>query len=360
MIVADKHARTRSGKFADGARLSVSTSRSHYRARSPAVAESRVWLLSLPPAATMSLMTARPPIGRCAFNGVLGRTLLCCVFLVFISSSMALQVGTPPFACRDVKCYTRSLFLSRRQLLSGMAVSVAMPLIINAPLPASASSSGFEQVADLGAEAKALRAAVRSGAPETRAKSQGYADLKSQVEKQKTAVLLPLQVRLADSYDSEDVDGKTRTCVQAAMATAAPSAGLTADNQKRLELLPLLMKGHLLELDQAAASAWAPHILDVPGIGQLSRRLSATKASHTLKFKKGTAQRPVHHPLPLGALAESKFDEYVSKTTKATYTGGKADKVHSSRLCARAQAAEGHCIVFVCLGGHASFTQAVV
>jgi len=130
-----------------------------------------------------------------------------------------------------------------------------MPLIINAPLPASASSSGFEQVADLGAEAKALRAAVRSGAPETRAKSQGYADLKSQVEKQKTAVLLPLQ---------------------AAMATAAPSAGLTADNQKRLELLPLLMKGHLLELDQA--------------------------------------------------LAESKFDEYVSKTTKATYTGGKVER----------------------------------
>ena len=35
------------------------------------------------------------------------------------------------------------------------------------------------------------------------------------------------------------------------MSATAPTLGLPAEQQKRAELLPLLLKGHLLELDEA-------------------------------------------------------------------------------------------------------------
>lgn len=42
--------------------------------------------------------------------------------------------------------------------------------------------------------------------------------------------------------------------LQAKMLEVAPTLGLAAEAQKRVELLPLLMKGHLLELDAACRS----------------------------------------------------------------------------------------------------------
>ena len=86
-----------------------------------------------------------------------------------------------------------------------------------------------------------------------------YASLTDKVKRDRERVLLPLQAAMV------------------ATASAAGSAGRLPDElQKQLALQPLLMKGHLLELEQA--------------------------------------------------LVEGRFDEYASKRTGETYPGGRVER----------------------------------
>lgn len=111
-------------------------------------------------------------------------------------------------------------------------------------------------------KAKALREMVRRRAQQRRSMpmdvttaANNYKSLSMEVLKQRDALLLPLQAKLTD---------------------IAAKAVLPDEQKQQLALQPLLLKGHLLELDQA--------------------------------------------------LTESKFDVYVSKTTKSTYLGGKVER----------------------------------
>lgn len=90
-------------------------------------------------------------------------------------------------------------------------------------------------------KAKALRGAVRSGAAARRNLPfdptpgvNNYASLTAKVLRDKQSVLLPLQAEL-----------------QAVAAASAANSLLPPELQKKLELQPVLMGSHFLELDQA-------------------------------------------------------------------------------------------------------------
>lgn len=155
---------------------------------------------------------------------------------------------------------------SRRQLLQLPATAVG------AAAAAAFSGCGAAVAADariptelqlLGIKAKKLRAAVRIGASNRRKLPfdqtpgvNNYGSLTDRVKRDKASVLLPLQSAIA--------------------AYASDAALSDVELQKQLALQPLLMKGHLLELDQA--------------------------------------------------LGEFRFNAYVSKTTGRTYPGGKVER----------------------------------
>eukprot|EP00320_Phaeocystis_rex_P015032 CAMPEP_0119071656 /NCGR_PEP_ID=MMETSP1178-20130426/52757_1 /TAXON_ID=33656 /ORGANISM="unid sp, Strain CCMP2000" /LENGTH=194 /DNA_ID=CAMNT_0007053595 /DNA_START=18 /DNA_END=602 /DNA_ORIENTATION=- len=153
--------------------------------------------------------------------------------------------------------------LTRRDAL--VAVASAPALLARPALTPAASSAvkDIETVKILASKAKALRATVRSGAAGRRQLPldptpgyNNYASTTDAVKRAKQKTLLPLQAAMA--------------------ASASSAVGLPDELQKSLALQPLLMKGHLLELDQA--------------------------------------------------LAEFKFEEYTSKTTGSTYPGGKVER----------------------------------
>lgn len=150
--------------------------------------------------------------------------------------------------------------LSRRAVLPSALAFAAAPGLARAvqtPPPT------LDQIKVLGAKAKVLRATVRSSSGNRRLLPldptpgfNNYASVTNMVVRAQASVLVPLQ---------------------AAMTTfAAMPAGLPDNVQKQLATQALLLKGHLLELNDA--------------------------------------------------LGKYQFDEYVSKTTKMTYSGGKVER----------------------------------
>ena len=129
----------------------------------------------------------------------------------------------------------RSGGLQRRELLS--ALPAVATLVVAAP-PAAAGSRQMDDVKVLASKARSLRSYVGSTSSNRRLcpmdpdpNVNNYINVAENVERGKSTVLLPLQ---------------------AAMTTVAAAANLPdAELQKQLEIQPLLMKGHLLELDQA-------------------------------------------------------------------------------------------------------------
>ena len=143
---------------------------------------------------------------------------------------------------------------SRRRFIRGVAAGSILAFTETSLLPAHAATVANAAdmkvftVRKLAVKAKALRQAVRAG---------GASSL-PRVQKERAAVLGPLQ---------------------AAMASAAPGLVLLpAEELERAKLLPLLLKGHLLELEQAV------------GMG------------------------------------EAGFAQYTSKSTGDSYPGGKAER----------------------------------
>ena len=173
---------------------------------------------------------------------------------------------------------------SRRQLLQLPATAVG------AAAAAAFSGCGAAVAADariptelqlLGIKAKKLRAAVRIGASNRRKLPfdqtpgvNNYGSLTDRVKRDKASVLLPLQSAIA--------------------AYASDAALSDVELQKQLALQPLLMKGHLLELDQAItppplSPLAPPHPTPTPPLNYAppsaclnSTRLSASSAlTHT-------------------------------------------------------------------------------
>eukprot|EP00967_Tisochrysis_lutea_P152558 scaffold299221_cov40-Tisochrysis_lutea.AAC.1 len=180
-------------------------------------------------------------------------------------SSLALALLNPPKLSAGERAAVDSraaTLTSRRDVLSlsfsGAAAAAAVGRWSLASAAASESVAVPPEIRRLAQKAKALRAFVRSTAATTRKSSNAgtYVSLAARVQEDKEAVLLPLQAALA--------------------AYTAKTSLSDPELQKQLGLQPLLMKGHLLELDQA--------------------------------------------------LTEFKFDEYVSKTTGDTYPGGKVER----------------------------------
>ena len=180
---------------------------------------------------------------------------------------------------------------SRRQLLQLPATAVG------AAAAAAFSGGGAAVAADarlptelqlLGIKAKKLRAAVRIGASNRRKLPfdqtpgvNNYGSLTDRVKRDKASVLLPLQSAIG--------------------AYASGAALSDLELQKQLALQPLLMKGHLLELDQAITPPTPPHPHPTPSLRSTKRLLELDQA-----------------------LGEFRFNAYVSKTTGRTYPGGKA------------------------------------
>eukprot|EP00316_Scyphosphaera_apsteinii_P016977 CAMPEP_0119330046 /NCGR_PEP_ID=MMETSP1333-20130426/77370_1 /TAXON_ID=418940 /ORGANISM="Scyphosphaera apsteinii, Strain RCC1455" /LENGTH=183 /DNA_ID=CAMNT_0007339325 /DNA_START=121 /DNA_END=672 /DNA_ORIENTATION=- len=145
--------------------------------------------------------------------------------------------------------------IGRRELQHGLLAVVSVGSVVSLPCPASAARY-LSEVNAMGKKVKALRATVRQGG--------AVEELRSLVQKESDSLL--------------------KKNLAVAMAAIAPGLGLPEDSkasypaqQQRVEVLPLLLKGHLLELDQALAD------------------------------KKG-------------------FDPYISKTTKLSYPGGKVER----------------------------------
>ncbi|KAL1530696.1 hypothetical protein AB1Y20_001595 [Prymnesium parvum] len=159
---------------------------------------------------------------------------------------------------------TPAAWVGRRELLR-LPLGV-LPLAALHAAPAAAAEPTGVRISDSVKvkiiKAKSLRAMVRRSAQNRRSLPMdttpgvnNYPSLTQELKRQEKLVLLPLQAELA---------------------RIAASAELPEEKRKALALQPLLLKGHLLELQQA--------------------------------------------------LAEAKFEEYTSKTTKATYPGGKVER----------------------------------
>lgn len=154
--------------------------------------------------------------------------------------------------------------IGRRQFVSGALATVFAGSCMSTPAYAAARAGSMPaEIKLLATKAKALREAVRTGAGERRKSPMdmapgvnNYEKLTTRVLRDREAVLLPLQAALA--------------------AYAATASLPNSEFQKQLALQPLLMKGHLLELDQA--------------------------------------------------VAQLQFDQYVSKSTGRTYPGGKVER----------------------------------
>ncbi|KAL3918488.1 MAG: hypothetical protein SGPRY_006000 [Prymnesium sp.] len=141
----------------------------------------------------------------------------------------------------------------------------ALLSLLSPALPAyavAAPPAGIDRVKLDSIRARSLRDRVRTEAARRRSRISDrapgaviYQSLTDEVRRQQKTLLVPLTTSLA---------------------AIAATADLPKEKKEQLKLQPLLLKGHLLELDQA--------------------------------------------------LAESKFDSYVSKTTKATYPGGKVER----------------------------------
>ena len=187
-----------------------------------------------------------------------------------------------------VACLALGLLEQQTATLSRRAVLTSAVAFATAPGLARAVQTpppSIDQIKVLGAKAKVLRATVRSSSGnrrllplDPRPGFNNYASVTDTVVRAQASVLVPLQ---------------------AAMATfAATPSGLPDDVQKQLATQALLLKGHLLELNDA--------------------------------------------------LGKYQFDEYVSKTTKMTYSGGKVereleevcDTVDDSMALARGEAVE--------------------
>lgn len=136
---------------------------------------------------------------------------------------------------------------SRREVATFAAAS-AMTLVMP-PQAALATSKYIVPVNDdlklLITKAKQLRATVRNGAKARRSLPldptpgvNNYGSLTDNVLRSKVSVLEPLRLKF-----------------KAVAADAGEKNLLTADVQKQLALQPLLMQGHMLELDQALKEA---------------------------------------------------------------------------------------------------------
>ena len=165
-----------------------------------------------------------------------------------------------------VACLALGLLEQQTATLSRRAVLPSAVAFATAPGLARAEQTPpptIEQIKVLRANAKVQRATVRSSSGnrrllrlDPRPGFNNYASVTDTVVRAQASVLVPLQ---------------------AAMATfAATPSGLPDDVQKQLATQALLLKGHLLELNDA--------------------------------------------------LGKYQFDEYVSKTTKMTYSGGKVER----------------------------------
>lgn len=148
-------------------------------------------------------------------------------------------------------------------MTGALGTLLAASCVPPAAYAAAPAGSVPAEIKTLATKAKALREAVHTGAGDRRKSpmdaapgANNYDKLTARVLRDKEAVLLPLQAALA--------------------AYAATASLPNPEFQKQLALQPLLMKGHLLELDQA--------------------------------------------------VAERKWEEYVSKTTGRTYPGGKVER----------------------------------
>ena len=120
-----------------------------------------------------------------------------------------------------------------------------------------ATGSDDRQIKLLLIKAKKLRSAVRSGAANRRLlpmdPSPGvnnYASLTAAVLRAKKTTLIPLQAGLVPASDQRRcLSTLARVSTQAAMVATAATRALPDEMQKQLQLQPILMKGHLSELD---------------------------------------------------------------------------------------------------------------
>jgi len=136
--------------------------------------------------------------------------------------------------------------LDNRRSFLARTVSAAAVVVLEGPAaPSFGQGATLETVEALGGKSKALRRLVRN--------TQGKA--KKEVIRATEEVLIPLQ---------------------AAMIEVAPTLGLEGEFQRQAETQPLLLKGHLIELQEAVDNA--------------------------------------------------QFSEYVSKRTKDSYPGGKVER----------------------------------
>jgi len=176
------------------------------------------------------------------------------IMLSLVSVTLAFYVAPQPLSVCSAatRVHSPAMSLTRGELLSRTAALTAAACA--APVfatPFAAPPKAAETIWELSRKAKALRTfavtAYKVGMPvEARL---------GRFERKKATVLVPLLQT---------------------MTAMAPTLGLPEEQQKRAELLPLLLKGHYLELDEAVKA--------------------------------------------------NQFDPYVSKTTGKTYEGGKVER----------------------------------
>jgi len=193
-----------------------------------------------------------------------------CLCSVLLSSGLVAS-GRGLFASVPSTASTSAL-LDRRQLLQLPVAALPLAAALAAAPASAAVLAGYGAKLNIPdaikvkiIKAKGLRATVRQSAQNRRSLPMdptpgvnNYASLTDEVQRTKTIVLLPLIAALKELTKSE------------------AAAELPEEQRKQLKEQPLLLKGHVLELDQA--------------------------------------------------LKELKFDEYKSKTTGAIYPGGKVER----------------------------------
>ena len=191
--------------------------------------------------------------------------------------------------------------VSRREAVRLAAASAAASATM-LPLGANAVPQYIVPIKDdlkiLIIKAKELRTAVKNGAAARRSLPldptpgvNNYDALTRKVLRAKTEVLEPLRAQF-----------------KVVAADAGAKSLLTAELQKQLDLQPLLMQGHMLELDQVRQQS--PH-----SPSQFPAQLLPAMADATLSVR-STRQ----------ALKEAKFEAYISKRTGRTYPGGKVER----------------------------------
>jgi hypothetical protein len=199
------------------------------------------------------------------------------MLLAVLAATLALSVDVPTGAAR----------LSRRAVVPSALAALALPAA-----SASAASADLALAQDvtavklLAVKAKALRATVRSSAGNRRSLPMdatpgvnNYASTTLAVRRAQAQVLVPLQAKMS--------------------AVAAAPTGLPDELQKSLALQPLLMKGHLLELEQAlGAYAFAEYRSKTTGDvypgGKVERELEEVceTADDFLELLRGRAVAP--------------------------------------------------------------------